>query len=572
MLFQFSMNRIDWRSREAIDLLFSSDPSRAHTPALMMLAFAVVAFIARIASRWFIFNTGRDVEYELRSELLSKLQELGSSFYRRMPVGDIMSRSTNDLAQVRLLFGFGALNVVNVVLAFVSALQVMLAISVKLTLVAMIPLPVLLLTSRAFSKRMFIRQRENQASIGKLSEVLQSNLSGVRVVRSFALEPLALRRFRDANKNYLDASLSLAKIRGLMMPILGATGGAGILLIYWYGGTLLLRGVANGGISKGDFFAFSLAHARMTWPMIALGFVLSIMQRGRAGFVRLKEIFDATPDVVSGGVAAPESASLEVRHLSFNHGEDKILDDVSFELPQGHSLAIVGRTASGKSTLALLLARLLPTPEGAVFVGGKDVCSLDLKKLRQLVGYAQQDAFLFSTTVTRNVGFSLDDPDEQHSLDLIKASAAEAQVRDEIESLPDGFDTVVGERGVQLSGGQKQRVSLARAFARKASVVVLDDPLSAVDAKTEAAILDALDRQKANRTVLLITHRVAAAARCDKVIVLERGKIVEQGTPAELSKLGGLYSVFAEEQRVSTALAELADAEVAPLEAPAGAK
>ncbi len=571
-IFQWAMNRIDWRSKQAIDFLFSAAPKDAAKPALLMLGFAVVAFVARIASRWYIFNTGRDVEYELRSSLLAKLQELGSSFYRRMPVGEIMSRSTNDLTQVRLLFGFGALNVINVVFAFASALQVMATISLKLTLVAFIPLPLLLLTSRQFGKAMYTKQRANQASIGKLSEVLQSNLAGVRVVRSFALEPLALARFREANRSYLEASLGLARLRGVMIPIMGATGGVGILLIYWYGGTLLLRGVEHGGISKGDFFAFSLAHARMTWPMIALGFVLSILQRGRAGFARLQEVFDAVPDVTDGleTISVP-NPSLSVRHLTFRHKEQAVLADVSFELASGHSLAVVGRTASGKSTLALLLARLLPTPEGTVFVGDKDVCSLDLGELRRIVGYAQQDAFLFSTTVTRNVGFSIDDPDADTSVELIRKSASEAQILEEIDTLPDGFDTVVGERGVQLSGGQKQRIALARSLARKSSILVLDDPLSAVDAKTEAAILDALDRQKKNRTVLLITHRVAAAARCDKIVVLDHGKVVAFGTHSELLAAGGLYAAFAEEQRLSSALAELASTELEALEPSAGA-
>jgi len=290
--------------------------------------------------------------------------------------------------------------------------------------------------------------------------------------------------------------------------------------------------------------------------MLALGFVLSILQRGRASYGRLRVIYDAVPDVQSGELPAPARVlgAIRVEHLSFKYGDRTVVDDVSFSVPAGGSLAIVGRTGSGKSTIAVLLARLLPTPRGAVFLDGADVCDLPIETVRAGIGYAQQDAFLFSTTVSRNIGFALDDPDSPESMTKIREAAREAQVLEEALGLPEQFDTVVGERGVQLSGGQKQRIALARALVWEPKILILDDPLSAVDAKTEQAILRAIERQASKRTVVLITHRIAAASRCDAIIVIDQGKIIERGSHQELKDAGGLYAAFAEEQQMATEL------------------
>jgi ATP-binding cassette subfamily B protein len=469
--------------------------------------------------------------------------------------GDIMSRATNDIVQVRLLLGFGVLNVCSTALALVSALAIMYPISPKLTLAALSPLPILLLASRRLSREFYVRTRDAQAALGAMSGRVQTSIAGVRVIRSFALEEQELQAFERTNQAYLERSLSLARLRGSLGPILQAALSAGLLVTFWYGGTLMIQGAIDGG----SFLAFTRALARLAWPLISLGFVLGLVQRGRAAYDRLAEVYRAEPDITDGRRPAPATVlgKLEVRHLSFAYGEHRVLKDVSFDLEPGRSLAIVGRTGSGKSTLAVLLARLQPTPAGAVFLDGADVCELPLATLRGAIGYAQQNAFLFSTTAARNIGFPLDDPDSSENAARIAAAAREAGVYDEIASLPDGFDTVVGERGVQLSGGQKQRVALAMAFVSNPRILVLDDPLSAVDARTERRILEAIDRQRAARSVLLVTHRVAAAARCDRIIVLDQGRIVEQGTHAELVRSGGLYAFFAEEQRVESELERL---------------
>jgi ATP-binding cassette, subfamily B, multidrug efflux pump len=556
-VFQLCLNRIDWLSLTAIDDVFGGTPERVIGPASWILGLALLAFVTRVASRWFIFNAGRDAEYELRALLLGRLHRLGTAFYRTMSAGEIMSRSTGDLQQVRLLLGFGILNVVNVIFAFASAMQVMVGISLRLTLVSMVMMPFMIVLTRRFSRQMFARTRANQEALGKLSDVLQTNLAGVRVVRSFALEKRERRRFDAANRGYLNASLALARIRGVMFPIVGAASALGVLAFFWYGASLLMRGPEAGGISRGAFFAFWLAYGRMTWPMIALGFSISIVQRGRAGYARLREIFDAQPEVTDGPLPEPATAArgaISVRGLTFQYGDRKVVDQVSFEVPAGGSIAVVGRTGCGKSTLAMLLARLLPTPPGAVFIDGNDVCDLPLKAVRRTVGYAQQDAFLFSTTVTRNIGLPLDETESDEAVARIRDAAREAQVLEEALSLPEQFDTVVGERGVQLSGGQKQRIALARALVREPKVLVLDDPLSAVDAKTEAAILDAIERQAKARTVVLVTHRVAAAARCNRIVVLDEGRVIAEGTHEQLVGAGGLYAAFAEEQSAQSEL------------------
>lgn len=529
-----------------------------------LIVVAVLAFGLRVMSRVAIFNAGRIAEYELRGALLTRLQALGPAFYSRMSTGEIMSRATNDLGQVRMLLGFGVLNAINTLFALVSALSVMLPLSPPLTLAALAPLPILMLVTRAFSKRIYTYTRNNQDAIGSLSDQVQTSIAGVRIVRSFALEESELARFDKQNDNYLEKSLLLARLRGSFGPIMQSITALGGVIVFWYGGYLML----HDRLDPGDFLAFSRALSRLTWPLISLGFLVALVQRGRASYSRLAEVYDATPDIVDGDdrLAQPIQAKLEVKHLSFSHGDHQVLQDVSFELEPGRSLALVGRTGSGKSTLAVLLARLQPTPHGSVFIDGKDICDLPLAQVRGVVGYAQQDAFLFSTTAGRNIGFALDEPDSGPSLLTIREAAREAQVLDELLGLPDRLDTVVGERGVQLSGGQKQRVALARALVFEPKILVLDDPLSAVDGRTEKLILEAIDRQRSARAVILITHRVAAAARCDRIIVLDRGRIVEQGSHDELVQAGGLYSVFAEEQRLETELERIGAQELAAIE------
>ncbi|MBN1610386.1 MAG: ABC transporter ATP-binding protein [Polyangiaceae bacterium] len=552
--YQFAQYWFDTRLMRAIDEALAGRAAVAIRYGLTLALVALVAFLVRVLSRVVIFNAGRIAEYELRNTLLARLHRLGPSFYRHMSPGDIMSRATNDLNQVRLLLGFGALNVINTAFALVSALSVALTISVRLTLASLATFPALMLVTRGFGRRLYARTRANQQALGDMSGAVQSSVAGIRVVRAFALEESEISRFERANRNYLDKSLSLARLRGSMGPVMQAISAVGMLIVFWYGGHLLLLGE----IRPGGFLAFYRALARLTWPLMALGFLVGMVQRGRASYSRLKEIYDAAVDVGDGCVSSDGWVArvLEVRSLCYAFGGRPVLSDVSFTLQHGESLAIVGRTGSGKSTLARVLARLEPTPRGAVFLDGRDICDLPVSAVRSAIGLSQQDPFLFSTTAARNIGYTLDDPESAQGRQLVTRAARDAQVCDELMTLPDGLDTVVGERGVQLSGGQKQRVALGRAFVYRPRFLVLDDPLSAVDARTEKAILEAIDRQRSERSLILITHRVAAAAHCDRVLVLDQGRIVEQGTPEELAHQGGLYQRFAAEQRLASELEE----------------
>lgn len=564
-LYQYSQYWFDTRLAHAINLATSGESSAALEIGIWLAAVSLVAFGIRVLSRVVVFNAGRISEYELRSALLGHIHKLGPSFFQRMPVGEVMSRATNDLTHVRLLLGFGALNAVNTVFALVSAAAVTLSISVPLTLAAMSPIPLLFYVTRRFSLNLYGRQKGNQDALGKMSAMVQTSISGARVVRAFDLEADQTARFEEVNSDYLEKSLDLARVRGSMGPVMQGITSIGLLVVFWYGGILLVRGEIDGG----GFLAFFRALGRLTWPLMALGFLVGLVQRGRAAYSRLSEIFATQPDIEDGPLPAPAEVkgSLSVRHLSYSIGDRPILRDVSFELPVGSSVAIVGKTGCGKSSLARLLPRLLPTPPGTVFLDGVDVCDLPLRTVRKAIGYAQQDPFLFSTTAAENIALALEDIDPKEKERIVKEAARRAHVLDELLSLPDGLDTVVGERGVQLSGGQKQRVALGAAFVLGPQILVLDDPLSAVDARTERGILEAIDEQRAERGVILITHRVVAAERCDRILVLDEGKIVESGTHAELLAHDGLYAAFAREQRLEGELARLAELEIpaAPL-------
>jgi ATP-binding cassette subfamily B protein len=545
----------DFRLRDAINAAVAGKRELALSLGASLVALALGAWVVRIWSRVVVFNAGRISEYELRSSLLVRLQKLGPAFYGRMPVGEIMSRATNDLTQVRLLLGFGILNAINTLFGLISAGTAMLSMNPGLTVAALVPVPVLMWVARRFSSQLYSRQKANQDALGKMSAQVQTSISGARIVRSFHLEDSQVALFEQTNQDYLEKSLSLARLRGSMFPVMQSITSVGVLIVFWYGGSLLMAGK----LDSGELLAFFRALSRLVWPLMALGFLLGLLARGKAAYTRLAEIYQAQPEIVDGQLPPPERVTgrIEVKDLHFSYGGDEILRGVSFQLPPGGSIAIVGRTGSGKSTLAQLLPRLLNTPRGAVFLDGQDIVDLPLKTVRETVGYAAQNPFLFSTTAGENVGLALDDPASAEGRRTIRAAAQRAHVLDELTALPDGLDTVVGEKGVQLSGGQRQRVSLASAFVLAPRLLVLDDPLSAVDAETEAGILDAVDEQMAERGVILITHRVAAARRCDQILVLDDGRIVEAGSHDELCRLGRLYSSFAEEQRIEGELAKL---------------
>lgn len=548
--FQLCLNRIDWLAKQAIDAAEQGSAWAWHA-ALWMVGLAVVGFAARLASRWFIFYAGRDIEASLRQRLLAHMHRLDLQTHRSFGAGDWINRSNSDLVHVRMMFGFGVMNVANTVLATASALQIMLRISGRLTLACLAVLPVLVVSARMLASRIFTKSRASQAALDKLTSLTQNSFSGMRLLRSLGLSTFEQHRFAAANAEYATTQKHLLALRAWMMTLVGMLTIVGILLFFGYGAFLLTRDPAHGGISKGGFVAFASAVGRMTWPMMALGWLVAVVQRGRASHARLRALFQTPSAIPEGTVVptAPPQGFLRVENLSFSIQDKPILSGIQLLIPAGTSCAIVGKTGSGKSTLGWLLARLWPTPPGTVFLDDIDLTTLSSQYIRQAIGYAPQEAFLFSTTVARNIGFSLDDPDAESAHQRIVQAAAQAGILDEVHSLPDGLDTIVGERGVQLSGGQRQRVALARALLWDPPVLILDDPMSAVDTRTEAHILQHMASPAGPRkTRLLITHRVVAAQTCDQIVVIDKGHVVEQGSHAQLLQRGGLYATMAREQ------------------------
>ncbi|MCG8554431.1 MAG: ABC transporter ATP-binding protein/permease [Proteobacteria bacterium] len=546
---------IPWLLKHAVDDLVAAEFLRVQYFAAAVVGCAVAMTLVRTRSRVRLFNIGRDIEYELRNDLLGRLHRLGSSFFRSMGTGDVMSRAINDLGQVRLVFGFGLLNLINSLVAYTVVISLMATISGELTLYALAPYPFLMLATGAFGRAMYGRSRVAQSALGELSERVQETLSGIRLVRVFGLERAEQRRFGHVNERVLTANVHLARLRALMWPVLLGVSSLAALVVLYRGANMCLEG----RLSAGELAAFLAYTEQLVWPTLGLGYLLSVLQRGKSAYARIHEILAAEPDVVdeAGAVDRTLAGDVVVRGLCHSFGSRRVVDEVGFDVAAGGKIAIVGQTGSGKSTLAALLARVLPSPSGRIFVGGTDIAHLTLAAFRRSVGYAQQEPFLFSTTVAKNIGFALDEVDSSGARHRIHEAAARARVASDIEAMPEGFETVVGERGVQLSGGQKQRIALARALLLEPRVLILDDPLSAVDAKTEAEILEALDEAAQGRTVILVTHRVAAARRADEIVVLEHGKVVERGTHEQLIGQGGSYSALAARQRLEQELAAL---------------
>jgi ATP-binding cassette subfamily B protein len=538
--------------QQSIDSLSAGATGSLRFFALMAMLTAGLMWVFRTSSRIWVFNVGRSVEYDLRNELLAHLQKLDEGFYRGLSTGEIMSRATNDLNQVRLLLGFGILNLVNTLLAYGLGIALMINISPELTLWAMIPFPLFVLFARGFGKALYQRSRRSQEALGRLAEVTQESLSAVRLVRAFGLERRESIRFGEANSELVDRNMKLVVLRGFMWPLLMGISALGTVIVIWRGGTMVLEGQ----LTVGEFAAFHAYLGQLVWPTLAFGWLLSVLQRGRASYDRVRRVLDTVPSIddPSKPDAVPQGGALRVSGLHYDYGKGRGIRDISFDVPAGGSLAIVGRTGSGKTTVARLLPRLLDTPTGCVFLDEVDITRVRRRELRQAIGLAQQSAFLFSSTVSQNIAFPLREGTDEERLEWVEGAAKEAAVLDEIHRLPGGMNTVVGERGVQLSGGQKQRVALARSLLNQPRVLILDDPMSAVDAETERKVLDAIERVGRDRTLILITHRVAAASQCDNILVLDEGRIVQRGAHDELVAQEGLYATLASRQQLEAEL------------------
>jgi ATP-binding cassette subfamily B protein len=516
------------------------------------IAIAVLASlhgVTRVFSRTLILNAARVIEFRIRDDLFRQLLLLDRNYFSTSRTGDILSRFSNDLTNVRMLTGFGAMSAINTLIIYTAAVSLMLRIHPWLTLWAILPFPLMMLVVKKLSHRLFQRSLDAQEELARLSSLSEESVSSVRLIKSYCREEYFQGQFGQIAGRYLHHNLRLARLRGLIIPVMAAATGAGTLVVLFMGGRLVI----SGSITLGDFVAFSGYLAMLVWPTAVMGWILTLAQRGAASMSRLATVLTARPTVSDADGAKPIEEvrnGIEFRELSFNYGDTLILDRISFHVAVGEKIGITGTVGSGKSTLISLLPRLLTVGDNMIFIDGQDINRITLASLRRLVGYVPQEAFLFSRSIRENITYGLPDLDEM----ILGEAARQAGFADDVEKFREGFDTLVGEKGVSLSGGQKQRLAIARALATDPPVLLLDDPLSAVDAGREEEILAELGQFYANRTVLIVSQRISAFRDCDRVIVLDNGRIAEEGKPAELLERGGLYAGMSRMQRLQREL------------------
>jgi ATP-binding cassette, subfamily B, multidrug efflux pump len=545
---------VPWLWRRAVnDIAAEAGVAALWRTVALLIAIAAGQAVARTASRILIFNAGRDIEYDLRNELFAHLERLPLGFYHTRKTGDLMSRLVNDVTAVRMLLGPGILNFINTPVYYAYGLTIMCSIDPVLTVASLAVYPVVLYAVKRTSALLMERTLRVQEGLADLSSRVQENLSGIHVVKAYGAEAHETQTFQVMNERFQEASLRLARMRSFIGPLMNIVGGVGALVVLWLGG----RRVLDGRLSVGDLVAFVGYLHLLAWPTMALGWMLSVFQRGRAAMRRLNELFAVEPAIASAQGATPIAGfrgEIELRDVTFRYpgGRDlpPVLDRVSLRIPPGKTIAIVGRTGAGKTALVQLLPRLFDVEDGQVLLDGRDVRTLPLGWVRAAVGLVPQDPFLFSRTIAENVGFAL----PTDGADRVVWAVDTAGLRRDLADMPAGLDTVVGERGITLSGGQKQRVTLARVLAADPRVLVLDDALSSVDASTEREILDRLGDVLRTRTTLLVAHRITTVKEADEIVVLERGRIVEQGTHDELLARGAVYPDLFRQQAIETEL------------------
>jgi len=528
--------------------------------SLVLLGVATVSGIFLYLTRQIIIGASREIEFDLRNDLFSHLEKQPQAFFQRHRTGDIMARSTNDLNAVRQLLGPAIMYSANTIVFTAAALPMMLRISPRLTLLAFLPLPIASVIVQYFGARIHKRFERIQASFSDISAQAEENFSGVRLIRAFSQEDAQAEAFETANLEYIDRSLRLARLMAMLWPTLEFFLGLSLMLTLLVGGheVLLNNRDPHMGITVSQFFSYNTYMVMLLWPMIALGYVVNLVQRGAASVVRIHELMIEKPTIDDS--AAKLSAPSISGHITFNHLNftyptgPEVLHDITLDIPAGSSLAITGPTGSGKSTLVALIPRLYGAPTGSVLLDGRPLRDYPLATLRSAIGFVPQETFLFSTTIAGNIAFGDQSPGE-HSPEQIQAAATTAHIATEILEFPHGFDTIVGERGMTLSGGQKQRTALARAVLRDPRILILDDALASVDTYTEEQILNALRSAMEGRTTILIAHRVSTARNADRIAVLVDGRIAELGTHDELLALNGYYTDLVEKQSLEEELA-----------------
>jgi len=548
---------IPWWTREVVRIIEQGGSMRDVTYyAAVIIAAALLQSVVRTYSRALIFNAGRNVEYDLRNDLFAHLEKLPLAFYQAHRTGDLMSRVINDISAVRVMLGPGVLNFVNAPLYYVYAVALMLSMDVRMTLAALAPFPLLMYVARKFRGRIMNSSLQVQQQMSVLSSHVQENLSGMHVVKAYSQEEFQTQQFIGLNKEYEIKSMEMAKMRGIVNPVMQGINGLTLLIVIWYGGVRVLRG----DLLVADIVAFIAYLNVLAWPTAAFGWMLSLVERGRAAMRRLEEILETVPAIADprapltlGGL----QQGIEFRNVAFTYERQRngagTLQGISFELPVGKSVGLVGRIGSGKSTVAQLLPRLFDLSSGEVLIDGRNITQFALTDIRRIIGYVPQDPFLFSTTLRRNLTLGR----EEYSEDELAGAIKIARLDRDLEIFPQGLETMVGERGVTLSGGQKQRATLARALIMDPPVLVLDDCLSSVDAQTEAEILQGLRSVLKGKTCLIISHRISAVKEADEILVLDQGRVIERGDHEELVRRGGVYAELYRQQRLTEELEQI---------------
>ena len=521
-----------------LDLMENSAPMSSLIDYIYLtVALAVTAGIFRFFTRRTIIWTSRKIEYGLRSELFSHLLKLTPTFYNENRTGDIMARATNDLEAVRMMVGPGIMHISNTFITLAVAIPLMLSLSPKLTLYASIPIALFPLIVNRLSNLLYKRSVRIQEEFASLTAAAQENLSGIRVVRAYSQEDEETEHFQQKSNKYIEVNMDMAKVQALFMPLVVAVASLLSLSVLYFGGVEVIEK----RISLGTLVAFFAYLSMMLWPLIAMGWVISLYQRGLASLGRINKILHTEPDVrkeSESNFSQPMKGKIEFRNLSFGYNRNKILKNINLIINPGQTIGLVGQTGSGKTTLISLLPRLFPVADGSIFIDDVDINEWDLDSLRNQIGAAPQEPFLFSDTVGSNIGFGVDSIDRERMLTASRTASLDKDISD----FPNGYDTVVGERGITLSGGQKQRTAIARAIMTEPRLLILDDAMSAVDTETEDEINHRIKDVLRNCTAIIISHRMSSVKDADMIVYLDDGQIAEKGTHQQLMSKNGKYA------------------------------